>query len=172
MGPCGPYDGWYERLRCVRASCEIRHLGIFVQLGSKTRLDWKGCRSGAQAAREEKRLAGVLLICVSQTPPAFSRIRLHRHPLPSSQNPFVFARSRLHYIATLLLTSPSFTGQHSHCLSMPLTDSEQAPGTLRPPRRVHKKSRKGCADCKARRVKVLQTRTIPGCMRDLAYMQR
>ncbi|THX55726.1 hypothetical protein D6D11_03752, partial [Aureobasidium pullulans] len=36
---------------------------------------------------------------------------------------------------------------------MPLTNNDPTPSALRTPRRVHRKSRKGCANCKARKVK-------------------
>lgn len=67
---------------------------------------------------------------------------------------FSFARFSL---TLLFLASPNLTAR----LNMPLGDNDQEPSTVKRSCRIHRKSRKGCANCKARRVKVPQTQTIP-----------
>lgn len=101
----------------------------------------------------------------------------HREPsglLPLA-NIFTAARSLVRFRLTLLSSQSSFLVCPVDCmalfhltppeittrLGMPPSDNEQNSGTLKPPYRVHRKSRKGCTNCKARRVKVPQTPTIP-----------
>jgi hypothetical protein len=93
---------------------------------------------------------------------SFVLVRTADLTFPFLAKTFAAARSflvfRLHCMASFPSTPPDLTTR----LSMPLSDNEQSHGTLKPPRRVHKKSRKGCANCKARRVKVRDhTQTVP-----------
>jgi hypothetical protein len=62
----------------------------------------------------------------------------------------LLVRSLLFY--TLLSITKS-----TACLNMNIGDNDQDPSTVKRSCRVHRKSRKGCANCKARRVKVPQT---------------
>ena len=79
----------------------------------------------------------------------------YKHSLARSLSRFRFSFAR--FSSTLLfLASPNLTAR----LSMDIGDNNDV-STVKRSCRIHRKSRKGCANCKAHRVKVPQTQTTP-----------